>query len=351
MIAVALDPGILLFNLSSQDALKFRLNHIRTINQLNLSSGWIKFLLPKRTTRLLAELGLFPAFPLIARALSEHQLTAVFTAQDVSYTVSQLLQCAPLEDFTSASDVAWDSFSSVPSVFPFHIPQNLDNELERILVLSLIDSVVQGSCRSLFAISTPFNTKSLSATADIAVVEPDSLAGFLPIELPKTISGDLANVRNLEEIASLLDPGCVWSLGESALAIKVAIQLRCRSRLKAEGNYKGWAKLPRFKVGEHFLGSAQQHERVKGLLLQKSASLVLDAPNIEVRPLMTSTAADAVQVVRKKDGALAFRMHLTKGHEAMRLMFWQCSDGAKELANVGNKAELIIMHGDPSKAT
>lgn len=52
---------------------------------------------------------------------------------------------------------------------------------------------------------------------------------------------------------------------------------------------------------------------------------------------------------RKRDGAIPFRTHITKRHEALRLMFWQATNGVVELANIGGKSEQLIFEGDAAR--
>jgi hypothetical protein len=49
---------------------------------------------------------------------------------------------------------------------------------------------------------------------------------------------------------------------------------------------------------------------------------------------------------RSGDKAEAFRVHLSKDHEAFRLMYWARPDGSTEFANIGVKQELLICQGD-----
>lgn len=51
---------------------------------------------------------------------------------------------------------------------------------------------------------------------------------------------------------------------------------------------------------------------------------------------------------RARDGAEAFRSHITKGNPALRLLTWEKGGSQVEFANVGPKKELCILRGDPS---
>ena len=47
----------------------------------------------------------------------------------------------------------------------------------------------------------------------------------------------------------------------------------------------------------------------------------------------------------------AFRTHINKSNEALRLMFWKLNDGRLEFANVGPKGEEEIQMGNPRDAS
>jgi hypothetical protein len=171
----------------------------------------------------------------------------------------------------------------------------------------------------------------------------------MPIETPREVSVEIRQVRNFEDLCSILDPECLWVLADSPVAAKAAIQLHCRNELKQSGGYQRWDSIPKFRLGEGFFESVKRNPQSSSVIFRKSSLLILDSPNIESRPLMSSEEANAKQVRRERDGALAFRLHLSKSHEAMRLMYWRLVDGTKELANVGPKAELIILEGTADK--
>ena len=71
-----------------------------------------------------------------------------------------------------------------------------------------------------------------------------------------------------------------------------------------------------------------------GVILEACARLVIGKPKNEEKPFEIAA--------RQRDGANPFRLHVTKHHEALRLMFWKCPGHVLELANVGVKDELEI---------
>ena len=100
-----------------------------------------------------------------------------------------------------------------------------------------------------------------------------------------------------------------------------------------------------YSMGPQFLSTAQiwdcgQEGRYALLLIESCARIVLNNPKYPLKPFHDGQHGQ--QIVRK-DGARAFRTHLTKGGVALRLMLWETVDGTIEFANVGKKAELKIL--------
>ena len=95
-------------------------------------------------------------------------------------------------------------------------------------------------------------------------------------------------------------------------------------------------------VGSHFLESANKNQagpasKYGHLVLETCARLAIGQPKGRVSNFTRAGGA----VRRPSDGAIAKRTHLSKSHEALRLMFWETDDGL-EFANVGPKNELEI---------
>jgi hypothetical protein len=60
---------------------------------------------------------------------------------------------------------------------------------------------------------------------------------------------------------------------------------------------------------------------------------------------MGARSMNSEQRKRDRDGALAFRTHLTKGHEALRLVFWRDRSGVDEFSNVAVHNDLTLCAG------
>jgi hypothetical protein len=84
------------------------------------------------------------------------------------------------------------------------------------------------------------------------------------------------------------------------------------------------------------------------------ARIILRRPKYQVVPFLTRPASKKGkwEQARRTDGARAYRTHIAKSHEALRLMYWDLRSisGDRpgsfiEFANVGARSELVILPG------
>jgi hypothetical protein len=77
-------------------------------------------------------------------------------------------------------------------------------------------------------------------------------------------------------------------------------------------------------------------------VLETCARIVAGSPKNEVREMRSRSPGGRERPIVRSDGAKAFRTHVSKSGEAIRLMYWQANDGSVEFANIGPKRELEI---------
>jgi hypothetical protein len=160
--------------------------------------------------------------------------------------------------------------------------------------------------------------------------------------LPFSAYGYCLITTNIENFALTVGAQCIWNTANDSQQIHLAIATRILEIRKEAGEIATFDSLPPFIVGSDFWESACRSNggpngSHAGTILDGCARLILDKPKNDVRPFGV--------VERARDGARAFRTHLTKSHEALRLMVWKCPTGVIELANVGPKHELAIIEG------
>ncbi|WP_148260814.1 hypothetical protein [Ectopseudomonas mendocina] len=99
-----------------------------------------------------------------------------------------------------------------------------------------------------------------------------------------------------------------------------------------------------FSLSERFVDSLRENECMPGARYCGAAFETI------IRVLMRHPSCDVNEFTKSDDDSAprvfgdytAYRVHVTKGGRALRLMFWENDDGKIVLANIGNKGELHI---------
>ena len=133
--------------------------------------------------------------------------------------------------------------------------------------------------------------------------------------------------------------------------LKLAIQIRCREKLKSLSNYTSMNVIPEFYVGAGFHASLVRNQasgdgKFASLTLEGCASALLQKAKFEWN------AFD--KAARKADNAIPLRAHLSKGGTAIRLMAWHRpvapTGRCLEFSNIGPKWEEEISDTSPTIA-
>jgi hypothetical protein len=349
MPIVILDPGLLAFLPG--------ISRANLLEQVKLLASWSKFcgtrkwavlcLVPS-VTEFLARNNLLPAYEPAQRLLAVTGLGNVYSAEDLVRPVYHLLERALPSAYCCIVDELHESFNAHPEK-PWHGQDpTVESLSEQALIMSHIENQLHGDGRFRFFAST-LKTDTVSFSAQVDAVVPETHAGFTSADLPKTIKDQFQHVRSIEDISASLDPREIWADASSLADIKLAIQLGCRRRMISEGTYENLASIPTFFVGSRFLASlegwqADGHNRFASTTLECCVAAVLDLPLIEIKEFRKAK--------RSADLALPLRAHISERGVALRLMMWQRPGAIRciEFANVGGKDEEEILYSAPSDA-
>jgi hypothetical protein len=195
-------------------------------------------------------------------------------------------------------------------------------------------------------------TKGLSEfSASVEIIDPDGLNGLTSTDLPKILTGNITIVSDYEDVLDLLPANNLWRIAIDNSDIKLAIQIRCREKLKSLNTYTSMNDIPQFYVGSDFYASLIRNQssgtgRFATLTLEGCSSALLESANIEWKFFNKNN--------RKIDNAIPLRAHLSEGNMAMRLMAWRrpvtTTGNCLEFSNVGPKWEEMISNTDPTEA-
>lgn len=181
----------------------------------------------------------------------------------------------------------------------------------------------------------------LSFTTEIADLEWQADVDVVGLALPHQVDDRVSVFFSRTGLLEEVEPLCLWPDTDDVDAACSAIDC-CVARLIAAG--ADGTDGQSYSIGDRFLESARtwgcgQEGKHTFTLIESCARIVLNIPKQEVKPFEDGRGRQKA----RDDGALAYRTHLTKRGVALRLMLWKLPDGSIEFANVGNKAELVIL--------
>jgi hypothetical protein len=168
------------------------------------------------------------------------------------------------------------------------------------------------------------------------------------LEVPFAVEGTVPAISSIADINKLVDPHELWESCERPEEFCFAIAMGCVQIQTSAGAEATVKSIPQFSLGSEFVDSLTKHQC--GPRQAYSRVVWAACCKAVLQPTILGPMGRPRQRVRTVDGAKAFRMHVTKRHEALRLMVWK-SDSIFELANIGNKKALHISaaHGQTTQ--
>ncbi|MES0175367.1 hypothetical protein [Mesorhizobium sp. M0006] len=302
----------------------------------------LDLLLSGRSVDALAAAGAFPSEPRLAQILSNLGLESVISAKTLAMSVGRFLaSTAWVENETGISDALFHETSIVPDPTSAVLAPGL--RAISVDTIGLVSICSQRSKRySVYAFPRqPVVHREMNVTTMVDIlefVENDTVTEF-------AIETDLQVIRSPDGWLHGLSGIQVWRDADCAADVEVAIWLAALELDKVAGG-----GLREFRVGTAFLQSLQEcgasgdgpHAEAA---LTKCAQTVLIASSLRPKPFWTSTARTSIRE-RKRDKAKAWRQHVTKSQEALRLMYWESPNGQLEFATLEAKVEETIAEGD-----
>ena len=166
-----------------------------------------------------------------------------------------------------------------------------------------------------------------------------------PYDLPYKSIDKIPISFSHEHLLSHIDLWEIWNHGvdsESAIsAIETSIARLVESGISQDLRVG-------FTLGIHFLDSvnrwnASTRRDYAMVLIESCSRIVLGEPKNPLNEFRENSKSTSKQRIRDSDSSQAYRTHLTSKGVGLRLMIWKLPDGSIEFANIGGKAELIIL--------
>jgi len=195
------------------------------------------------------------------------------------------------------------------------------------------------------AANDAFHKQELQISAHIEAIHSPKDDEWWSKILPFDVTHELPVAFSRDTVFEHIGALELWGNADSSEHAAEAIALRVRDLLAFGAGDK--SKVKDFYFGSEFLRSARQNafssrSDLATNLIDSCARIILGVPKHSLEPFREDQRPTSPQL-RRADGAMAWRTHLTKYGAGFRLMFWELPSGRIEWANVGTKFEFKIL--------
>ncbi|MCF4125181.1 hypothetical protein [Methylobacterium sp. SyP6R] len=281
----------------------------------------------------------FPATHNIQSLLDLYELSHVFSAHELNGRIFSIL---------SRSDYVHEILNiEIGEICTPLLPEiDTSTSHSTILVEALhktIASVVTSAKKDISRVVIGYPAKKSEIDVSFGYKSYiDSENNFNKIDDWIMVAEKIKIVDNPAEFLTSLDPDVMWSYAETSVEISLSINLKIASTLNINIDKIPLSAPYSFVVGTEFLSSLRRNQAYgiapfSATVLEKCVEAVTQTKGTFVRDF---------NIKRIADDADGRRMHITKSHEALRLLFWVKQNNIVELANIGPKNELKIVPGD-----
>jgi hypothetical protein len=355
-IFIAIDPALLAVpnHAASQDEAETIIHRISNWAKPALFKGMFRGVLLSDALEALTVGNYFPSGPNVAALLDMWNLRNVYSAEDIRRSINFILERALVAADCWGIEAGSPSFCETrPDLSAFKAEAPLYDVTVRLAVSALLAKNVNAHHFPVMVSGFPNFTGDIYiiATADDGFAKPE-----YELHFPISTRADLLLIGEALDIAVAIGPEKLWRSATDADQLHFAICAKVIQLFRARGASKRLREVPRFSIGSKFFRSISNFggsgaDLNCDVVLESCARLVMGNPKNKVAIFKRKTGAGRLVAARREgDNAEGLRTHLTKRHEALRLMFWRHTDGSLEFANIGPKAELEISDGVAQEA-
>ncbi|WP_146205345.1 MULTISPECIES: hypothetical protein [unclassified Azospirillum] len=350
---LAIDPSVCAIPAIAQtrDDVEGAIKQIGKLSKDIRECGWCTIGTLSDAATILASAGYFPISTGIRKMLEDYNLSSVYSAEEIRKSVNSILErAAHLEEISGVDFFIPTEVDIHPSADDVTFPPELREALSLLLGHLGVAHSVGGVPRSMLGVSTissRWNKSKIEFKGKLEDISPwhhDNYEGKAHIDLEVSVC------QSADELRCQLDADDIWRSAQNENAIKLAIELAAQNMARTCGLKSSFLTPTSFSIGPHFITSLNNWEasgdgRYSSCVFETCVRIAIGQPKYVVNEMLAKTGSKGkaeVHKCRKADGAGAYRTHVSKDHEAVRLMYWKRNDGHIEFANVGAKHDLEI---------
>jgi hypothetical protein len=279
----------------------------------------------------------FPATHNVQALLELYQLGHVFSARDVNSRIFSIISRA--ERLVDVYDLeVLETETTIAAAIDFSDgPDALVQSAQATLA-----TVAWSKFPEMSRVALGFSTSQSKIRFESWVTNAEIVAGELQTYTPaKQAASEIICVSSPSEFLGTLNPATLWFHADDEIQYHLAISLKIALASGTPLESLPSEKHPDFVIGPNFTVSLAKNQADKNnshadVVRKKCAQAIVGQLELDT---------GRSEETRKFDGAKSVRIHVTKHHEAIRLMLWRCPGGHFEIANIGPKSELTIQVG------
>jgi hypothetical protein len=348
MIVVIVEPSLLAVPpiADSESEVEAIIDRLISWSKMVLRGGILRILQMSETTDALATCNCWPSRPNVETLLELYDLKTVYSPFEISRIINTIIERAETVKTAIGFEVTDCCAGTVRPEVSYQSPElerASHNTLATMTAGVLKQTLFLAPACDLGKAPVRFRAEVLQYTASECLK--------LDIDVPFSVFGSVICANEPESVCETLKAEDIWDRASTALDIHFGVLLRMREIMRASGKKISLDGAPRFVIGSEFWASllanqAGPRSRFGLNVLEGCARVVLGIPKNSIDPfMMGARSMNSEQRKRDRDGALAFRTHLTKGHEALRLVFWRDRSGVNEFSNVAVHNDLTLCAG------
>jgi len=331
--SVTIDAGVLALPEPEDDAHRY-IEVLLDWSKL-LDEPWVAICMSERASEALWQDGLYPLRNELTRLFTANRIVE-YDVNTVALVIDRLLQLTPwFETYFSIRDALTDErLTTEPDILRLCSGASLRSDLARCVVLI---AILREHCRepirdhSLVLRRAPGRTIRVRALIHGLEHQREDLRP-LP-EPPDYFEGDVLVCDDFEGLVESLDEVAILHRSTDDIGIRTAIRIALYKSRIARGEASDWDDLPDYRIGRAFRSSVQRVDSMVATRLLRAIVETLERTNMAaVHRLRTGPGGDNPQLVRRRDGAKAWRRDVDRDHH---LHYWDCDNGIVEIAWVG----------------
>ncbi|EIE5865992.1 hypothetical protein LDV98_002595 [Vibrio alginolyticus] len=311
--------------------------HYRLLRFISKNKDFASTYVFPDTIEILSDNNLYPIYKTFSNYLSQYDLDEEISPQDLVTLFHDIMSyCDDLDESNEVYEFEIENGFPFPTISTTPICNKFTNN--SIAFCGYLEMVKNKPFLPLLDNNITSNTYS-PLISKASVLDGDEVVELLNFQ------PNVALYTSCTDLMNNYSPSDLWKRSTTDFSYKLAIFYKCKeiSRNVQKASPVNLC-LDSFEIGSHFIASLESHQcsgsgKFAMTLLDSIARLLLGEPKNEVKVFATSAGGSTP---RTKGTDIAYRLHVTKSGEGLRLMFWKKICGTIELANVANKSDIVI---------